>query len=146
MGQPLIMSFRLDAVTLCLSGKKTETRRVIKNFWSFCRQRYQPANESYSTEMVYARSRSGRSRNVWSIGQHIGLKSSRTGPILGRVRINSLRVEKLLTITDQSAIAECVEPPTRDGYLNVWSKLNGKKGTRVDDNPFVLVIGFEPIK
>lgn len=132
MSQPLIMSFRPDAAALCLSGHKTQTRRILRK--GYCIRIFE--------EIVIV---SDGTRALWSIGDTVAIKPGRTKKAIGRVRVTGLRYERLSSITDDDAAREFVDPPTREGYFSVWSRLYNKAPYRVDDDPFVVVIDFKPV-
>ena len=62
-----------------------------------------------------------------------------------RIRIKSIRRERLQDITEEGAKAEGVE--SVEAYKALWQSINGKtKGARWDDNPHVFVIQFEIVR
>jgi len=119
MSRPLLMSFRADAIELCLSGKKTQTRRLLKD-------------SSWLADGGLC----------WRSETRVGLKRKRLSAVEAYVWIESVKIEPLYDLTDEDAIAECVEPPTRAGYFSVWRQLH--PNLCITD-PEVVVITFRPL-
>ncbi len=109
-----------------LSGKKTQTRRLVKG------------NESIVGDVVL----SGL-RDKWVKTRTYAIQPHRTAPgiITHRIKITSLHCERLHEISEADAIAEGVA--NVDEYTKLWEEINGKKSW--DKNPLVWVIEFEAV-
>jgi len=141
------MLFKPEFIPLLESGRKTQTRRLIRREDRFtCATFGEPA--------VY---RNGRL--LWAEGHDYAVQPGRGKKSVGRVRVTSIRSEAL-----QDIIAEDVEqegifvfdstaggmysPPNyadihRDIFIGVWDSLNAKRGFPFDSNPWVWVLGLE---
>lgn len=129
---------------LVRSGEKTQTRRPRKS-GDELRITDDGIKYIYNTETNRVR---------YSTARTYAIQDGRGKHGLGRIRIVDLRIEKLLDISAEDAIAEGIlgdlEEPTvpafayYHGFLKTWSRLY-PKGTEfaVEKNPDVIVIVFE---
>jgi hypothetical protein len=121
-----------------LNGRKTQTRRIVKpehfgNRWYL---------NGYDDERINEVTINGRS--LWVVGKTYAIVPKRGAKAVGRIRINFIRGELLQLISEDDAKAEGVNSVLE--YCELWQSINGKKGTRWEDNPLVWVIGFELVK
>lgn len=82
-------------------------------------------------------------RVLWEVDKTYGIKTSRTGKSIGRLRIQSIGKQFLLGITDVNAWAEGFN--SKVGFLKYWDELYGKTQYAISAFPEVWVIHFEYI-
>lgn len=171
MSRPLTMSFRRDALDLCVRGIKTETRRLWQASWRVCVQGRLFAIDSDACGMgtnmrspvAVDQILNERGTPLWTVGADFGLKRKRTGCCEVRVLCTGLRAERLHLITEEEARAEgmtilAAPAPllyTGDGvlgyqsaraaYEGVWRRINRRGPAAWDRNPLVAVIQFRPL-
>jgi hypothetical protein len=92
--------------------------------------------------------------SIWRSSIHIPREASRL-----TLEVRDVRVERLQDISENDAIAEgvdtshcfCGVPELKDKchrhkFMELWDKLNAKRGYPWDSNPWVYVIEFMRIK
>lgn len=98
---------------------------------------------------------SGGCRTLWSVGELIGLKRSRTGKVEARVLCTGLRIERVQDITEEDARKEGVDrsvktnhcmairPTARAAFEATWRRLYPRGPKAWNKNPMVVVIEFK---
>jgi hypothetical protein len=133
MSQPIILSEGRDQQVL--RGEKTETRRLAK------------AGDYCGTYGDLFECKDKGVRRVYRLGDTVAITPGRGKKATGRARIVYLRVEPLLSITEEGARAEGVAD--RGEYLALWDKLQRAlpfaKRRFALTNPLVRVIKLERI-
>lgn len=154
MSRPLIMSFRPDAAQMCLDGRKTETRRLrqirldlvsgsLQGDRIICTPRQDGTmRKSLLRQYIEDYTDPERKRVIWDTDETVAILPGRGKCAVGRVQLTDLHFEKLSDITDEGALREGMEPPTRDEYLRVWRKLYPKG----EADPELIVISFRPVE
>jgi hypothetical protein len=153
------MSFRADAAAMCLDGRKTMTRRIWKD--GYQRRGRIDTDKPIGTRpigfdpcnQIVSKPWTDRRLVLWTVGETIAIKPSRTAPAVGRVVCTGLRVERVQEITEEDARAEGVEcdclarciHTARDAFEATWRRLYPRGPQSWDANPFVVVIGFCPM-
>ena len=165
--KPII--FSSEMVKSILEGRKTQTRRVIKQqenhaidncpfgkpgdtLW--VREKFlMHYPEDHSVLYVDDMEKAGfkQSEWCWKPSIHMPRWASRINLV-----IKSVRVERLWYISENDAIAEGATPSCvgddldylkyRSGYMFLWDSINAKRGYGWDKNPWVWVIEFEVMK
>lgn len=125
-----------------LSGQKTQTRRRMKpnefaNQW----------RDDVTINEVLTHTKSGEPcRLKWGLNKTYAIVPKRGKPAIrdARIRITSIRQERLQAISEADAIAEGVASVAE--YRDLWERINGRtKGARWQDNPLVWVLTFEVV-
>jgi len=157
--------FSTEMVKAILDGRKTMTRRVMKNP-NAQEPRYSVGDDLWVRE-TFRLIDFDYIDGVWSCSVHY-----KTGDIGTRLffeekdgdktlgwrpsifmpkeaariflKITDVRAERLQDITDADAKKEGCE--TREDFISVWESLNQKRGYGWDKNPFVSVYLFERIQ
>ena len=95
------------------------------------------------------------------IGRTYAVQPGCGKPAVGRIRIISIRQERLQEISEDDVLAEGVELqtwawpfswprtdswPRTAGYAQLWNSIYTKPGTRWQDNPPVWVLEFELVE
>ena len=122
--------FTPEHVQMIVEGRKTQTRRVVK---------------------------SGEELRQWEVGRTYAVQPGRGKPAAARIRITSIRQERLRDISEDDVVAEGHNlvrwasegpegwPATAE-YAATWDRINTRKGTRWADNPLVWVLDFEVVR
>lgn len=140
------MIFTPDNCQLILDGRKTQTRRVMR-------------------EDHYIRRRDGRvalvretvdpfaPRVIYQVGGTYAIQPGRGEKAVGRIRVTAIRRERLQEIGPHDALAEGVTYPHRDecppdfraveAYRELWESIHGSGSWERNDR--VAVIEFEVI-
>jgi hypothetical protein len=138
--------FSAEMVRAILDGRKTQTRRVIKD----TTEHRGPINPAY----LEAHKDHPGWKDICPYGQPGDtLWVSETDPII-MLRITDIRVERLQDITEDDARAEGCDPVVHpDGavdcgtrkttFAGLWNKINGPGAWEA--NPWVWAISFERI-
>lgn len=125
-----MMQFTKDMTQAILDGKKTETRRPVRE------------GEDY---IYYDELRrmviKADGRKKWLEGQDYAICPGRGKPQVARFELNEIFSEYVQDITNEAAIAEGFED--RAGFIAKWDELY--KGSEYDwkKNPRVWVLKFE---
>lgn len=144
------MQFTKENAAKVMAGTKTQTRRIVKEgeyFFTFGNVKtvMQPRlfwNSQYATGVV-----------KWEEGRTYAVCPGRGKPAIGRIRLLSIRKEKLQDISEADALAELGyglsynpsdELPIRD-FAYLWDSIN-PKGKRWANNPDVWALTFEVVK
>lgn len=124
---------------LVLSGRKTQTRRVIGYGETIdlitkpLLRIWQPLRGKY----VFTRC----GRLKYATGNTYAVQPGRGEKAVGRIRITGMSIERLQNITEADARAEGVA--SIEEFQALWETIHGKKpGERWADNPLVVVIEF----
>ncbi|MFA5751425.1 MAG: hypothetical protein WC898_04040 [Candidatus Paceibacterota bacterium] len=131
--------FSTEMVKAILEGRKTQTRRIIK--------------EPYVTWMYEANNpewwKSVNSLCPYQIGQILWVPSIFMPREAARLflKIKNIRVERLQDITAKDAIAEGIDHKTmndpRIEFQWLWDSINAKRGYPWGSNPYVWVYEFK---
>ena len=97
-----------------LSGKKTQTRRVISEF--------DKAILDESGDHITRVTHKGRSK--WAVGKTYSVQPGRTKPSIARIEITRLRREPVRAITVEDALAEGFE--SVEEFYETWQQVHGK--------------------
>jgi hypothetical protein len=144
-----------------LDGRKTQTRRVVKEgefpanmYGMYIDERVlNEHNAKYGSvwdlNSQYRQRDYGTcimtptSRVKWQIGRKYSIVPKRGAAGIGQfIRITNIRYEHIQDITEADAIAEGVG--SVEEYKSLWESINGKtKGARWADNPPVWVLTFK---
>ena len=154
------MLFKPDLCEAILQGRKTQTRRVVKQGELGCVYHHLQCLSIYLTpddKLVYVMRPSGILR--WSIGRTYSIQPGRGKRGIGRIWLHHLGCERLQDITYEDIRAEGVSLPPidpdimltqyngwrerrlKDEFIKLWDTIN-KKGSRWEDNPLVWVLTF----
>ena len=140
------MIFKPEHCELILQGKKTMTRRLVKD------GEYAPL--VYNDEVLGVFFSNGRTK--WKLYGDYSIQPGRTAKGIGRIRITDIRRERMQSINVHDIRAEGITldlDETNDwnhlmllyfqAWRDLWNSINKKKGTRWEDNPEVWVLSFE---
>lgn len=125
------MNFTPDMMALVLAGKKTQTRRPMKE-GEYRKLRYSSPISRYPA--VY----SANNRMKWAVNEDVAICPGRGKKAVGRIRITAIRMERPLEISADDARAEGF--PDREAF---WDKLRSLYGADVDLGAWYWVIEFE---
>lgn len=94
----------------------------------------------------------------YQVGREVAIQPGRGQKAIGRIQIDSIRLEHVQDISEADARAEGypwqwppdpftsydpnLTPDPRAWYRALWDSINTRKGTRWADNPWVWVLGF----
>jgi hypothetical protein len=104
------MIFRADMISAILEGRKTQTRRPVKQGDSL---------EPFTADWCEVRDLNGRTR--WNEGRRYSICPGRGKPRVGLIRIFRITRERLDQITDGNARAEGFA--CREEFLSRWQEL-----------------------
>jgi hypothetical protein len=140
------MIFTPEHCELILQGKKTMTRRLVKE------------GDHYHLmigDSIWAVD-DGNDRLKYGTGRTYAVQPGRTAKGIGRVRITNIRRERLQNIGMEDIIAEGVilnlftsgdwndlSRMYTDRWIALWNSINKRKGTRWESDPEVWVLSFE---
>ena len=124
----MIFAYTHDKV---LSGKKTQTRRLVKPGEDGAQLR----DGSYWAVW----DRNGRWK--WEVGRTYAVQPGRGKHAVGRILVTRMRKEWLQDITREDEIAEGFPLPL--DFKIAWDRINNRPGARWEDNPRVWVLEFE---
>lgn len=153
------MQFTKENADKVMAGTKTQTRRLVKSNddgWIYDLA-LDGSVSSYSAVIrdagwLWSANAPKRIRK-WVIGRIYSVQPGRGKPTIGRIRLLSIRKEKLQDISEEDALAELGyglsynpndEFPIRD-FSYLWDSIN-PKGKRWADNPDVWALTFEVVK
>jgi hypothetical protein len=119
----MIFAYTLDLV---LSGKKTQTRRVIK-----------PDEQLQVTPDGHRVIVPGK-RTVYQVGKTYAVQPGRTAASVARIRLTGLRREPVEAISEGDAQAEGYG--SREEFFAVWRRIHGAQADLARD---VWVLEFE---
>lgn len=153
MEKPILFSGEM--VNAILAGRKTMTRRVVKNdahcpyasgdtLW--VRETF-AVNCVGGQDFLFYRADSYPDGDgaPWKPSIFMPRKYSRI-----TLRITDVRVERLQDISEDDAIAEGIEPdPHVSTWLKfalLWNRINEERGFGWDTNPWVWVVRFERVE
>ena len=145
------MLFKPALIDEIKAGRKTQTRRVVK------------ANEMVWTRsgvdgsiLEVTMSNKSCNRMKWRRGQDYAVCTGRGKKQVGRIKITSIRKERLQDISGSDARAEgIIVTPSELGshsyapafyigkFRRLWDTINTKIGIRWECNPDVWVLEFE---
>lgn len=122
----MIFQHTLDLV---LSGRKTQTRRVVR-----------PSDSAVTGPdgAVVAVLSGGREK--WRVGGTYAVQPGRTQPAVARIRVTALRREPARQISEADALAEGAT--SRDDYLQTFARINGQRALDGD----CWVVTFELVE
>jgi len=149
-----------------LDGTKTQTRRLVQhgdgklnlgdelwfmhgvgsNFGSMVQR------GKNRTPTVVIRQKYAPYRVKWQVGRTYAVQPGRGKEAVGRIRLLSIRRERLQDIKTSDIVAEGVSPDEsylgsanryRHPFVELWVSINAKKGARWTDDPEVWVLEFE---
>ena len=115
-------------VKLILSGKKTQTRRVIKSSEIAVRGR----NNQIEAVVV-------NGRDKWRVGKTYAVQPSRGKEQVARIKLIAINSERISRITTSDAHAEGFK--SRHEFFKVWCKIHGEDGV----NMRAWVLKFEVV-
>lgn len=122
----MLFQYTLDLV---LSGKKTQTRRVVAR---------EDAAERGDDGEITAVKTSGRDK--YRIGKTYAVQPARGKPAVARIRLLKIEREQVSEVSAREARAEGVA--SRAAFLETWSSIYGADKLDVD----VWVLTFELVK
>lgn len=125
-----------------LNRDKTQTRRLAK-----------PGDELRRSEDGVSYIYNTKTKRVrYCVGRDYAVQPGRSKHGLGKIRVNDLRMEKLLKMSLADAMDECILPekttrpdfPTEylRGFIIAWERLYGGTKYAWKHNPEVVVISF----
>ena len=119
----MIFQFTWEKV---LDGSKSQTRRVIDPHEMAVR------GKGNRIEAIIT-----HGREKWRVGKTYAVQPGRGKKQVGRIRITSIRQQRLDRISPQDSIAEGFS--SRQDFLHTWDKIHGSASRNVS----VWVIAFE---
>jgi hypothetical protein len=153
--------FSTEMVKAILDGKKTQTRRIVKDDLAACpygepgdilwvRETWAHLSDYQGTDPGTAAIASGYfyrqqtpdAVEKWRPSIFMPRKACR---IL--LKVEDVRTERLQEITQDEARLEGISQPPADciaGFKTLWDGINGKRGYPWDSDPLVWVIEFTP--
>ena len=164
--RPII--FKGEMVKAILDGRKTQTRRVVKNVEDltvffrddkfgcpfkcpygkpgdrlWVRETWADVNTSEGPAICYRAD--GDVQIIWRSSIYMPRWASRI-----TLKILDIRVERLQDISEKDAIAEGIQPSDyakpKAAFMRLWDSINAKKpGKSWKDNPWVWVIEFSRV-
>jgi len=137
-----MMLFRPEMIPLIRSGRKTQTRRLVKE-------------GDYALYGSYSDTIQGvvrGNRTLWRVGNTYAVQPGRGKRGVDRILLLAIRRQLLVNITHEDVLAEGVSPertPTwKLGCLlrfgKLWNSIYKKPGTRFLDDAEVWALTFEP--
>jgi hypothetical protein len=147
----------LDAEKI-LTGKKTQTRRLVKNG--------EKCFDGITVSATWVHKIMGASPTdhrtwapyygKWQVGRTYAVQPGRGKKAIGRFRLLDIRREYLQDISHNDALAEgfSIEHPlnnygtgsvVRDAFAEFWDSINTEPCGRWKDNPEVWVLEFEMV-
>ena len=129
------MLFKPEFIPLLESGRKTQTRRLVKEG--------DDVIQHYVIQGVF---RNGRL--LWRLNNTYAVQPGRGKKAVGRVRVTLIRRRRFEQMTMHDAIAEGADA-SLDGHMclvwarRTWNKTHKVYGTRAQDNPDVWVLTLE---
>lgn len=155
----MIFQYTINQV---LDGSKTQTRRIVKPEHNMA-----GALPTFIPN-IYVRVGIAGHRKIYEVGKTYAVCPGRGKSALGRIRITSIRQERVQDITPADAWAEIGDldhNPLHEEYIVanqrneltekfgeeyacyiyrwMWNRIHLKKGERWEDNPVVWVLEFE---
>ena len=118
-----------------LSGRKTQTRRLVKagDF------------QTPSGNIVYGESGKTTLIPRFVVGKRYAVQPGRAKRGVGHIRITEIRLEYVYQITEDDAIAEGVN--SVEEYRQLWDSIyEGQPEKQWGANPEVWVVTFEAVK
>lgn len=114
LGQ-MFFQYTLQAV---LTGRKTQTRRVVK----------QGDAAVYDVDGgIQAIKQNGRTK--YRMGGSYAVQPARSAPAVARIKLLQIRQELVTEISEADAIAEGYD--SREAFLESWQAIHGKNSLRV---------------
>lgn len=138
------MQFTLENAKLVMEGKKTQTRRIVKDG---------DGADCYATgEIIQVCNRNNRVR--WCVGDKVAVQPGRGKKSLGRIRITAIRRERVQDISNEDASAELGfgrgtlgDAMSYQLFAELWDSIYaGQPGKQWVDNPEVWALTFEVVK
>ena len=129
----MIFQHTIEAV---LSGKKTQTRRVVK-----------AGQEATLWDSAIVLVTMGNGSAKYALGGEYAVQPGRGKKSVARIVVTAIRQEHVQDITEEDALAEGCDDlnyyeSARDEYMVLWDSIQ-PSGRRWADNPEVWVIEFE---
>lgn len=134
------MNFTPDMLELVLSGKKTQTRRPVKeteygNCWRL------DGEEDWEINEVLADMSDSTSRAKWVVGKDYAVCPGRGKKAVARMTITRIRKERAIDISEDDARAEGFD--SREAF---WDKLRSLYGPNTDLTAPYWALTFELVK
>jgi hypothetical protein len=113
-------------VDLVLSGRKTQTRRVIK-----------PNEAAVRTRDNEIQSILHNNRTKWVVGKIYAVQPARAQTQVAQIKITGLSSESVGRISNEDALAEGFDSP--EAFFEVWKRMHGEDSLELQ----VWVVTFE---
>lgn len=160
-----------------LNGTKTQSRRIVNDSHVDDNELIMDAHKCYNAprlspnkgiQMIFTGAERGTLRRKWQVGNTYAVQPGRGKKQVGRIRLLTIRQERLQDISEADAIAEGVtmDCPVCNGYgtgeslckacqgmglfthpidayAALWDNINTRNSTRWEDNPLVWVLELE---
>lgn len=131
------MLFKPEMIEAILAGKKTQTRRVVKDGEFFAK------SSVPGSAFVYTYLSNDKSRTKWALGRTYAIVPKRGAKGIGRrIRITAIRREWLHDISEADAIAEGVGSVAE--YKALWDAINAAGSWLMAG--YVWVLSFELVE
>ena len=136
-------------IQMLLDGKKTQTRRVVKNVEKLDKCPYGKVGEILSVKETWYANEDGTT--TFKVGSNVSVPKWNSPYVMPKararlkLRVTEIKHEKLHDITTDDCAKEGTEASV-ESYKQLWNNINVKKGIDWDKNPLVWVISFEVVK